>query len=433
MEKHIILSDGDKLKKIRKKYGLKQEEITGNEITRNLISEIETNKASITKKTAEIVIKNLTSLAKKRNFKVAETVDYLMENQATQATKILDNYIEELKTLSISKDDSFIKILKEAESFLIDWDIKDKKLNIYELTGDYYCNNNEMYQSAVYYEKALALLSRVFLDKKLLSILKKLSMVYGYIGNYNKSIECCNFALSRFDDISLKDKIILRQNNALAYKLTKNFEGALYNIEIAEKIVDKNDTSQYIKILNNKAICLCEMKLYKEALKLFNQILGLINENQIEEYLIDLINIANVYIDLNDKNKSTEYLNIITTQLPNLKDTSSYAADIYFDIGNIYKKFDKLNLTEAYYLKALDFSKKQKSYILATKILNNLTDMYIMEDNVEKMNNIREKVFFISIRQDKIDNLLMYKLIGFYDKIGNGKCKEIANFALKFQ
>ena len=303
MEKCIVLSDGDKLKEIRKKYNLKQEEITGKEITRNLISEIETNKASITKKTAEIIIKNLTALAKKRNFEVTETVDYLMENQIAQATKALDDYIEELKTLSISKDDSFIKTLKEAESFLIDWDIKDKKLKIYELAGDYYCNNNEMYKSAVYYEKASALLSRMFLDKELLPLSRKLSMVYGYIGDYKKSIECCEFALSRFDDMPLRDKVIFRYNNALAYKYINNFERALNNIEIAENIVNKTDTSRYIQILNNKASCLYEMKRYKEALKLFNQILDLIDKNEVEEYLINLINIVNVYMDINIKDE----------------------------------------------------------------------------------------------------------------------------------
>lgn len=428
-----VLSDGDKLKKIRKKYDLKQDELSGNDITRNLISEIETGAANITKRTAEIIIKNLTELSRGKGFKVAETVGYLMENQIVQATKILDDYIEELKALVISKDGSFIEILKKAESFLIDWDIKEKKLSIYELAGDYYCNNNEMHQSAVYYEKASALLSKMFLDKELLPLSRKLSMVYGYMGNYEKSIECCEFALSQFDDMSLKDKVIFRQNNALAYKCINNFERALYNIKIAENIVNKEDTSRYIKILNSKAVCFYKMKLYEEALKIFEEISSLIDKHCLEDYLINLTNIIDVCMDINVQDKAIENLNIIISQLPNLNINSIYAPSIYFDIGEIYKKLNNLNASEDYYLKALNFCEIQKNYILANNILYVLMDIYIVQNSIEKMDYLKEKVFYIVNKQDKVDDRLMYKLMVFYNKINSEISTEICNFALKFK
>ena len=119
MKKCMVISDGDKLKAIREKYNLKQEEISGKDITRNLISEIETNKANITKNTAEVIIKNLTEVAKKNGFQITETVEYLMEDQVVQANKVLDDYIEELKTLLISKDGSFIEVLKKSRKFFL--------------------------------------------------------------------------------------------------------------------------------------------------------------------------------------------------------------------------------------------------------------------------------------------------------------------------
>ncbi|WP_234117412.1 helix-turn-helix transcriptional regulator [Clostridium hydrogenum] len=433
MGKCIVISDGDKIKAIREKYNLKQDEISGNDITRNLISEIETNKANITKKTAEVIIKNLTELGKKKGFKVTETVEYLMENQIVQATKVLDSYIEELKTLVISKDNSFIETLKKAESFLIDWDIKDKKLKIYEYAGDYFCNNNEMYKSAVYYEKASALLSRMFLDKKLIPLSRKLSMVYGYMGNYEKSIECCEFALSQFDDMPLKDKVIFRQNNALAYKGINNLERALYNIKIAENIVNKEDTSRYIKILNSKAVCFYKMKLYKEALQVFTEILNLTSRSDVEKYLVILTNIVDVYMDINMKDKAIENLNIITNQLSNLDNNSLCTSNIYFDIGEIYNKLNNLNLAENYYLKALNFCEIQKNYVLANNILSVLIDMYVVQNNIQKMDYIKEKVYYIVNKQDKVDDRLIYKLMVFYNKISSEISTEIGEFALKFK
>ena len=258
--------------------------------------------------------------------------------------------------------------------------------------------------------------------------------VYGNIGNYKKSIECCDFALNSFPDMSNNDKVTFMYNNALNYSHINNLELALKNITLAEKIVNTDDVSMYIKILNNKAVYLSKMKSYEEALGVFNQILSLINKSEVESYLINLINIANIYMDINKKDKVIEYLDIIIKRLSNLRNNRICVYNIYFDIGKIYKEFDKIGLSEDFYLKALDFSEKQKNYILANEILNSLIDMYTLTNSVEKMNDLKEKVFFIAIKKEKLDNLLMYKLIRFYDKLGSnsGTCAEIANFALKF-
>lgn len=233
--------------------------------------------------------------------------------------------------------------------------------------------------------------------------------------------------------MSQKDKVIFMYNNALNYKLINNFELALKNIDMAEMLVDKNDTFMNIRILNNKASCLYEINEKQEALKVFNQISSLIDKNSLEDYLINLTNIIHVCIDLDFKDELMMNLDIVIDRLVNLNKNSLCVSNIYFQIGEIYKELDKLDLSEDYYLKALNFSEEQKNYVLANKILNNLIDMCIVKNNVEKMNIIKEKVFCIAVKKDKIDNVLMYKLIGFYDKIGSGICTEISNFALKFK
>ncbi|MCD2345080.1 helix-turn-helix transcriptional regulator [Clostridium guangxiense] len=431
MKKNIVLSDGDKLKEIRRKYGLKQEEITGSEITRNLISEIETNKASITKKTAEVVIKNLTALAKKRRFEVDETVDYLMENQIVQANKALDNYIEELNTLSISKGDSFIKTLKEAESFLIDWDIKDKKLKIYKIAGDYYCNNNEMYKGAVYYEKALALINRVFLDRELIPLSRKLSMVYVYIGDYKKSIECCEFILNRFDDISVNDKVIFTYNNALSYFYMNNFEKTLQNLEISEKLVDRNDNLKLFKILDSKAVCLCSMKRYSEALQVFDELISLVKSNYVDRYVTVLLNIVNVYLDMQEKDKALENFNCVIERLNSVNNDSPYLSEIYFHVGKFYRSFGNEEKSEQFYSKALNLCEKQKNYVLENDILCDLIEMYTVENKVKEMNSIKYTLFSLFNKQGNINHMLVHKLVLFYIDNNVETAKELINFVLK--
>lgn len=428
----IIISSGEKIKNLRKKYNVKQEDITGEDITRNLISEIEHNKVKVSRNTAEVILKHLNKLAAERGFAVEETVDYLIEDELSQASKILDEFIEELKTLSIYKDNEFINTLSAAENFLIKWDIKDKKIAIYELAGDYFCNKNDMYKSVVYYEKVLALIGKLFLSKSLLNVLRKLSMVYNYVGDYKKGIECCEFALTRFEDTSQKDRVVFLYNNALNYKRIDNFEKALNNFNEAEGLVDKSDITSYIMILNNKGNCFYEMKKYEEALDIFSHTLDLIDKNNAEQCIINLINIFNCYWFLNLQDKAMENFEVLLKQMPNLNNFDEYLPEIYFEVGKIYDKLNKLNITEEYYLKALEYSEKQKNYVLENHILYALIEIYMIGNKVEKMNKIKEKAFFIANRQGKINNEIMYKLMIFYSKISN-EVIEIGNFALNFK
>lgn len=433
MKKYVILSDGDKLRTIREKYKLKQEEISGGDITRNLISEIETNKAKMTQNTAEIIIKNLNKLASKRQFKVTETVSYLMENELLQANKILDDYIVELKNLSVCKDNSFSKILEECESFLSKWDIKDKKVVIYEMAGDYYNNQNEFYKSVVYYEKALEAVKKNSLNKTVLTLLRKISIVYMYMGKYDESIKNCNIGLMQFPNMPKDVAVIFMCIRALSYRKLNNFTSALSNLDEAEKNVDKTDVSTYIKILNNKANCLYETKKYNEALDIFINILNIVDKNDVEKYSIVLINIINTYIFLDVMDKVDEKFNILLEQLQNINDNSMYLPDIYFEIGKIYDRLKNLNEAEEYYLRALQFCKKQNNYILADDILCALMGIYKNTNNINKMDSIKENAFWLSSKQDKISDSLMYELIAFYSKHGdNNRTMEIANFALKF-
>lgn len=429
-----MISDGDKLKAIRNKYNLKQDEISGNDITRNLISEIETNKANITKRTAEVIIKNLKEIASKKCFKITETVEYLMENQLIQATKVLDDYINELKTLTICKDDSFIKVLKSAEDFIVDWDIKDKKIYIYELAGDYFFNHNEFYKEISYYERALELTDKRALSVSLLNILRKLSMAYGYIGSYEESIKCCEFALNRFVSMDKGSAFVFRHNNALNYKRLDNYKKAMENIKIAENIVDTTDAEKLFLILNSKGNCLYRMGRFKEAIDEFNKILSLIDKKQVDKYLTTIINIIDVYLKINMKDEAIEKLNFVISELESVNNSSFFISSIYFYIGKSYKELDKYQLSEDYYLKALDFAEKQKNYVLINDILGELIEVYFNVKDSGKMDAIKEKVFYTAIQQNKVNSFLIYKLIAFYTKENNSKlANKIANFALKFK
>lgn len=88
-----VIPIGEKLRMLREKYNLNQDEIVGTAVTRNLISQIENGKANLTKNTAEIIVSNVKEILKKNNMILDIGIEYLLEDEESQARKILDEFI----------------------------------------------------------------------------------------------------------------------------------------------------------------------------------------------------------------------------------------------------------------------------------------------------------------------------------------------------
>lgn len=429
MKKDIVVTDGEKLKAIREKYKLKQSDLSGTDITRNLLSEIETGKAVITKNVAEIVIKNLKEVARRRGLKVTETVGYLTENTVTQAEKILDGYITKLKRLLISKDEGFIETLKCAKGFLADWSINQKAVLIYDLAGDYYYINNEMYESILYYEKALTAIGRLTPSPELLNIFLKISKAYIHAGKYDKEIESCTFVIDTFHNLEPKDIFHFTYNRAYTYYLIKKYELALADIEKIEGFVSGNDLQSYFMLLDTKAVCLCETNHHDKALKIYNMLLKVLGESDLGKRIVVLINIVETYLALFEKDKALDTFKKVQEELPFLIN-NKYESNIYFEVGNIYKELGNIDEAYKYYNRALDTVKGKKDNALTGNIL------YVMLENtssIEIINNVKTEIFTLIAKQEKISAKLIHKLLDFYADSGDiTSVREINHFALQF-
>lgn len=150
-------------------------------------------------------------------------------------------------------------------------------------------------------------------------------------------------------------------NNALAYFYMNNFEKALKNFSISEKLVDRGDDLKLFKILDSKAVCFCSMKRYSEALQVFDELINLVKSDYTDRYVTVLLNIVNVYLDMEEKDKALENFNCVIERLNNINNDSPYLSEIYFHVGKFYRSFDNEEKSEQFYSKALNLCEKQKT------------------------------------------------------------------------
>ena len=64
-----ILSPGQKIRKIRSELKIYQKEITGGEITRELVSIIENDKSALTPAVAQIITDNINRMCKEKKYR----------------------------------------------------------------------------------------------------------------------------------------------------------------------------------------------------------------------------------------------------------------------------------------------------------------------------------------------------------------------------
>ncbi|URZ04521.1 tetratricopeptide repeat protein [Clostridium felsineum] len=404
METYEIVSVGEKLKRLRKKYKVKQEALAGDEITRNLISQIEHNKVRLTENSARIMLQNLKQICNKRNIEVCEDIDYLMEDEKAQAVKIVDKYIDELKKLSTYKGDNFLSKLAQTEEFLADLQLKYKKIEVFNLAGDYFLSNSDFYKSALYYEKARALME-VDADKDaMILVLRKLSKVYLPLGQFEKNIAITEYAINNFPNIGEKYYCIFLYNSALGYLMLKQYKRALEKLNIVEEIVKSKDKRKYVDVLIQKAYCLGFLKQYKEALESYNKALKLVDSKTNIQMIIILVNICVIHSDLKDYISTKKVMKNIFNNLKNFNENDKYIAGTYFEMAKIlHRNLKELTRAKECYIKALKLFEKMSEYYWIKEIVPNLIELYAELENPEDRKEVKEKILELESKNGKSD------------------------------
>ncbi|MCR3758135.1 helix-turn-helix domain-containing protein [Clostridium felsineum] len=411
-----ILPVGVKIKKLREKYQLNQDDIVGTELTRNLISQIEHGKANLTKSTAELIIRNTKEILDRRMMKLDPkwSVDYLLETEESQAGAVLTTYIKELKELSVYQNSrNFLDCLEKIETLLSQWEFGDLKIEVCEIAGDYYTNRNEYLKAYIYYENVKYLIACQTDMNKVASIFRKLSTVYCYTGNFAEGIRICKYALSRFD-MEESYKCVFNFNMSLYLNYSGQYEQALEVLTGYEDKFKEVCADRYDKVLLLKASCLHGAKHYAAALDVYNHLVKT-HIDDVGTLCIYYNNMAEIYFNTGKRDFAVNYINTVIQSLPKISEDFRDLPSIYFELGKLCKMMAQHNNGLSYLNKALELAKSFKYYSATKEILNEFTQFDTSELPIDLLKEFTLLTEIIGIADSK----LAYNVIQYYGKIND--------------
>lgn len=433
MENFEILSQGEKLKRIRKSLNLKQFQIVGEDVTRNLISAIENDKANLTPKVAKIVANNINLFCQKNNIPFQVTEDYLLEDITSQANVIADKYIEFIKLNEKNSNFDFYSAVKNVEDFFLKYNLPEKKLIIYELFGDILISNFDYYKGYTYYIKALENCSKISDLSREIKILSNLSYTCMKLHKYNETIDYNQIALLYSNSLTKDLLFDFKFNNALAYKNLNRPESALIELTDLENLFQNINEDYRFQLVTLKANCYKELKQYKSAIDLHTFLLSITNNNT-ERSLIIICNLLEIYSLLKDRKSTKKLLDKCSAFLSsyNKIEDSEYTCQIYNEIANSYILIENFETARLYFDESIKYGKKRKNTKVVSSVLISLFDIFNSYSNSSDMDDLKNEVLeLLSLKIIGFDELIVFKLIDYYNNINDSESlRSITNFII---
>lgn len=425
-----IMTPGEKIKTIRKQYRIKQHEITGEKITRNLISIIENDKTALTKNTAEIIAENINKLCKEKGISFKVTSEYLLESTEEQAKKASINFMEFIQQNKneVLKGKLFDE-LSEIEKVLNKYELKEEKFTIYHTLGDIYKSVKNYHKAYTYYLEAYGNGNELFNNLKSSKLLIKIAFCCNKLQRYNETLDFHKLALIYNDNLPEDLRYVMMFNNVKAYKNLEDYKSAITEInKIEERFEEllKENTTKSFNVLTLKANCLTELKFYNDAILTHKSILKLVDEDDIECRIMVFCNLMQTYIKLNDTVNINKYLNRCLSLLGDYEksDERKYSADIYSDVGSAFYHIHNFDQSKYYFYKALKFAREDKKIALISYSMDNLISIVTENEvnDIEEVDYLKNLLLeLMSINLLPENNLLLLKLISYYNNQNNSQ------------
>jgi HTH-type transcriptional regulator, quorum sensing regulator NprR len=429
-----ILTPGQKIKEIRNVLGLNQQDIVGDQVTRNLISLIENDKSNLSPAVARIVAENINQICKARGLSYSVSESYLLESTGAQINRIVEEFIKYLDSSDVITDSELLNKIKEIDSLFVDYSVPSIEFRVYFKIGRVLGDRKDYLTSYAYYIRALENNTASLGSIDGARLLSDLGYTCLRLNRCDEALKYINLALYYLDDTTSRLYFVLHYNAALAYKKEAQYDYAFNEIKIIEETCSAISIEDMFDVYSLKANCFEAVKRYEEALSVHEMLYSSIDSDNIESKLFALGNMLDIYSLLDDTKSMSETIEKSEEFLHKYKFINNpiYSSDIYNQFGNAYFKLNNYKRSLEYYWEALLTAKvSNKTSILSTSI-NRIVDIYALDKNLEDIDTIKNLVIeYISEDLISLDNLVIYKLIKLYtDRNDIGKVNSILEFIL---
>ncbi|MEW8955789.1 helix-turn-helix domain-containing protein [Clostridium sp.] len=425
MIENKILTPGKKLLKIRKDLNLTQKDVSGDEISRNLISYIENDKISLTNDVANIICCNVNRICLEKGVNFTLTKEFLLEDLSIQYDKVTNYYLDELSKYK-SDLELMDRIIGEIDRFFNENNFFNKihkyKLKLYLEIANIFKDNKYYFKAYIYYIKSYENCTIDSIKEKI-SISLKLIICCISLNKNKESLEYYQLVMIHRNSASDTEIVYALFNSAICYKRLKDYDKALNQLNII-----KNEFSLEPKLsldvdLLNANLYQCKNH-FSKSIELYSKILKSIKPNDIENKLICLCSLLEIYISLNDSLSIKEYVEKALLLIPSYEklDVKSYSPDIYGDIGASLKALNRLDEAKTYLLKSLEETKDFQKKTIIIKSFDSLLDICTDLKDINTLNTTKNTMLeFLSLKLMEKDESVVYRLLSHYNSMGDSR------------
>ncbi|WP_368489030.1 helix-turn-helix domain-containing protein [Clostridium sp. BJN0013] len=404
-----FLTPGQKIRNIRIKLNMNQQDLVSENITRPLISMIETGKRNLTYDTANTIMGKFNKKAKKLGIDLNIDIDYLLRHQYEDAN---------IYCLQKLKNNNINNVISEVLQISDKFNLLEVKAIAYKAMGDLYFDNKSFIESFIKYINSIDVYKEIKKNEDIPYLYWKSGLCKTYLLQYKEALTYFN--LSRYYSI-------LYDNNKIRtislYHIAECYI-KLYDINSAKihinnylyefnKYNKSKNSNYYINANILRANCDEIEERFDRAIVIYKSLISEIQN--FESPLLGIIynNLGLAYFYKNEFNKSIKYFDMaieLRTKLDkfNLSHTLIEKSNILLHEKLYTEAIKTLELGLKYAEMYNDIQYLVKGNYMLANVYNALND----NNNLEK---IYLKIAVLLQNTDSLDIILIYnKLLNIY-------------------
>lgn len=413
----IFLTTGEKIRTLRKKFNMRQQELEDKNITRAFISMIETGKRGLSKESAKHISGKLNNKAVELGLNLNIDEAYLLRTPEEDA----EMYCLEKLTNNPTFDeiDVIINISKEYNLIIVE-------AQAYKIIGDYNYMSENYVNAFINYMVSLDLFKETECKDSLPYLYNKLALCKTNQFEYIEAISFLNRAnhYAKIYNDKITEKLSL-YNLARAYNQLYKYNEALDCVDKYLNLSDKEkDCKDYTYASVLKANCYNSKGNSEKATAIFIDLLEMFKDKETDILWYVFNNLAITYLEQDNLSKSLEFFEKAEKAAgsKNISDTYIQEARVYIklqryeDALNIAKKGlkiatednDKETMLKGYYVLVDiynitgDFQGLKTSYIKLLEILKN------KEHCKDQIHKIYNRLALLYLEQNDIEMCKKY-------------------------